>query len=306
MKAVLVTGGAGFIASHVADAYINLGLRVVILDNLSTGTRSNLNPKAIFIEGDLGDPKALGAALAEGIDVVNHHAAQVDVRVSVSDPVLDAETNLIGSLRLLQRAFERGVKKVVFASSGGAGYGEPEFYPQTEEHPMRPLSPYGCAKVALEQYLYYYRQIHGVRSVSLRYANVYGPRQRKDGEAGVVAIFGGKLLAGEPVLINGDGRQTRDYIYVQDVVKANLAALDDRIEGPFNVGTGIETSVNELYEMMRSIHGASPDPRFGPAKTGEQMRSVLDGTKLRRVAQLPEPISLRQGLTETMAWLRTQ
>jgi UDP-glucose 4-epimerase len=305
MKAVLVTGGAGFIGSHVADAYINLGLRVVVLDNLSTGIRSNLNPKAIFIEGDLGDPKALDAALAEGIDVVNHHAAQIDVRVSVKDPAFDAKTNIVASLALIQRAMEHSVKKVIFASSGGAGYGEPQFYPQTEDHPMRPLSPYGCAKVALEQYLYYYRQIHGLRSVSLRYANVYGPRQRKDGEAGVVAIFGGKLLAGEPALINGDGRQTRDYVFVDDVVRANVAAMDDRIDGAFNVGTGIETSVNELHEMMRSIHGASPDPRFGPAKTGEQMRSVLDGTKLRRVAQLPEPISLRQGLTETMAWLRT-
>ena len=300
---ILVTGGAGFIGSTVVDAYVANGFEVVVLDNLSTGDRRNLNPEARFVEGDLRDAKAVAQAM-EGVDVVNHHAAQMDVRRSVADPVFDAETNIVGSLQLVQAALERGVKKVIFASSGGAAYGEPTTYPQTEEHPTWPLSPYGVAKLSFEHYLFYVREVHGLPYVALRYANVYGPRQRKDGEAGVVAIFGGKLLAGETPVINGDGLQTRDYVFVEDVVRANVAALRDDLHGAFNIGTGIETSVVDLFEILRSVCGSSMRAEHAPAKKGEQLRSVLDGTKLRNLAGLPEPVPLRKGLERTIAWMR--
>jgi UDP-glucose 4-epimerase len=306
MKKVLVTGGAGFIGSHVVDACVAQGLDVVVLDNLSTGERRNVNPKARFVEGDVCDPKAIAEAMKEGVDVVNHHAAQIDVRKSVDDPAFDAETNIVGALRLMQAALDRGVKKVIFASSGGAGYGEPRFYPQTEDHPLDPLSPYGVAKVSFEHYLYYFREVCGVPYAALRYANVYGPRQRKDGEAGVVAIFGGKLLAGEAPVINGDGRQTRDYVFVEDVVRANVAALRDDVSGAFNVGTGVETSVLELFDDLRSICGSSVRASYAPAKKGEQMRSVLDGSRLRSLASLPEPVALRAGLSRTISWMRAE
>jgi UDP-glucose 4-epimerase len=300
---ILVTGGAGFIGSTIVDAYVAQGFDVVVLDNLSTGDRPNLNPKARFVEGDIRDAKAVAQAM-DGIDVVNHHAAQMDVRRSVADPVFDAETNIVGSLRLVQAALERGVKKVIFASSGGAAYGEPNAYPQTEEHPTWPLSPYGVAKLSFEHYLFYFREVHGLPYVALRYANVYGPRQRKDGEAGVVAIFGGKLLVGETPVINGDGLQTRDYVFVEDVVRANVAALRDDVQGAFNVGTGVETSVVDLFEILRSVCGSSTSAGHAPAKKGEQLRSVLDGTKLRKLAALPEPVPLRKGLERTIAWMR--
>ncbi len=300
---ILVTGGAGFIASNIVDAYVEAGHDVVVLDNLSTGDRRNVNRKATFIEGDIRDAQKVELAL-DGVQVVNHHAAQMDVRKSVADPVFDAETNIIGALRLVQTAVQRGVKKFVFASSGGAAYGEPVTYPQTEEHPTWPLSPYGVAKLSFEHYLYYFREVHGLPYAALRYANVYGPRQRKDGEAGVVAIFGGKLLADEQPVINGDGLQTRDYVFVDDVVRANVAALRDDVQGAFNVGTGVETSVVQLFEALRSICSSSMRAVHAPAKKGEQLRSVLDGTKLRKLAGLPEPIVLREGLERTVDWMR--
>lgn len=303
-RSALVTGGAGFIASHIVNAYLDAGLHVVVLDDLSSGDRQNIDPRATFVEGDIRDGAAIDRALGDGVDVINHHAAQADVRVSVTDPAFDADINIVGSLRLLQRAAQRGVKKIVFASSGGAAYGEPVSSPQTEEHPTRPLSPYGCAKLSLEQYLFFYREVYGIPFVALRYANVYGPRQRKEGEAGVVAIFAGKLHEHQPVLINGDGGQTRDYVFVRDVVRANLAALGDDVAGPFNVGTGVETSVNELYAALARHFDSAPAPDHAPAKKGEQMRSVLDGSKLRRLASLPDPVSLAEGLVETVAWIK--
>jgi len=301
-----VTGGAGFIASHIVNAYLDAGLRVVVLDDLSSGDRKNLDPRATFVEGDIRDSVALGRALAGGIDVVNHHAAQADVRVSVADPAFDAEINIIGSLRLFQRAVEHGVRKIIFASSGGAAYGEPVSSPQAEDHPTRPLSPYGCAKLAVEHYLFFYHAAYGIPYAALRYANVYGPRQRKDGEAGVVAIFAGKVQEHQPVIINGDGSQTRDYVFVADVVRANVAALGDDVAGAFNVGTGVETSVNELYTALARHFDSAPPPDHGPAKKGEQMRSGLDGSKLRRLASLPEPVSLAAGLVETVAWIKSR
>lgn len=302
---VVVTGGAGFIGSHIVDAYVERGWDVTVLDDLSTGERSNVNPKARLVVGSVTDPAAVSEVIRPGVDLLNHHAAQMDVRKSVADPVFDAEQNVVGSLRLFEAVVKAGVRSVIFASSGGAAYGEPVFAPQTEEHPFAPLSPYGCAKLSVEHYLGFYRQVHGLRTVALRYGNVYGPRQKKHGEAGVVAIFAGKLLAGETVTINGTGMQTRDYLFVEDVVRANMAVSQSELTGAFNVGTGVETSVLALFEAMcRSLGGAFPSSH-GPAKAGEQARSVLDGTKLRRLTGVPEPAPLEEGLRSTIAWLRT-
>jgi len=292
---VLVTGGAGFIGSHIVDALIARGDRVTIVDDLSTGSRANVNPRAELHVMDIRD------AVVGTADVVVHEAAQIDVRKSVADPAFDAEVNIVGSIRLLDAAAKAGVKRFVFASSGGAIYGEPVEVPQTEEHPTNPLSPYGCAKLSFEHYMNLYDD---VSCVALRYANVYGPRQNAKGEAGVIAIFAPHLWAGEEVTINGSGEQTRDFVYVDDVVAANLAAIDGDFRGAFNVGTGVETSVNTLHAMMARITGATAPARHGPAKAGEQLRSVLDGSRLRTLARLPEPVALEDGLRRTLEWFR--
>ena len=303
---VLVTGGAGFIASHVVDAYVERGDEVTVVDDLSSGRRENVNPKAKLIAADLRDRGTIDALRARKFDLLNHHAAQIDVRVSVADPAADAELNVVATLRLFQAMVDDGVRKIVFASSGGAAYGEPVYAPQDEQHPLAPLSPYGCAKLAIDQYLGFFRAVHGIRAVSLRYANVYGPRQRKDGEAGVVAIFAGALLDGQTARINGSGEQTRDYVFVEDVVRANMTASEPEVDGIFNVGTGVETSVNAIYTAIARALGLERPAEHGPAKPGEQMRSVLDGTKLRKLAGLPQPVALRDGLTTTVEWLRSR
>jgi UDP-glucose 4-epimerase len=303
---ILVTGGAGFIASHIVDAYIERGHEVTVIDDLSSGRRENVNGRAELIVADLRDPRAMDAVRGRGFDLVNHHAAQIDVRVSVADPAADAELNIVAALRLFRTLIDDGVKKIVFASSGGAAYGEPLYAPQDENHPVAPISPYGCAKLAIDQYLYYFRTVHKIPAVSLRYGNVYGPRQRKDGEAGVVAIFAGALLAGQQAHINGSGEQTRDYVFVDDVVRANLAASELDLAGIYNVGTGVETSVNELYAALCASLGTDVKAEHAPAKEGEQVRSVLDGRALRTLAGLPEPVTLREGLQRTVAWLRRQ
>lgn len=303
---VLVTGGAGFIASHVVDGYVERGHEVTVVDDLSSGRRENVNSRAELIVADLRDKATVEKLRKHQFDLINHHAAQIDVRVSVADPAADAELNIVATLRIFQAFIDQGVKKIVFASSGGAAYGEPQFAPQTEEHPVAPVSPYGCAKLAIDQYLGYYRAVHGMQSVSLRYGNVYGPRQRKDGEAGVVAIFGGALLDGAPVRINGTGEQTRDYVYVEDVMRANMAVSENDFAGIFNVGTGVETSVNDLFETLRRTIGSNAKAEHAPAKAGEQMRSVLDGGKLRRAAKLPEPVTLEEGIRRTVEWMRSE
>lgn len=304
IEKVLVTGGAGFIGSHMVDAYLRAGARVTVVDNLSTGTRANLNPDAEFIEADIRDAATLKLFDDRHFDLVNHHAAQIDVRVSVADPASDAETNVVASVRLMQEAATSGVKKFIFASSGGAAYGEPAFAPQSEEHPIAPTSPYGCAKVSAEHYLNYFRMIAGLSGVALRYGNVYGPRQNARGEAGVIAIFIALMLEGKDITINGDGGQTRDFVHVGDVVRANLAVTHHDLEGAFNVGTGVETSVNTLTRLLLQATGASSTVNHGPGKAGEQMRSVLDGRKLMSIAGLPEPVKLEDGLRETIAWYR--
>jgi UDP-glucose 4-epimerase len=303
-KHVFVTGGAGFIGSNIADAYMERGWRVTIIDNLSGGDRRNVNPGAAFYEVDIRDAAAADLIRELKPDVINHHAAQMDVRKSVDDPAADADVNVVGSLRILEAATEAAVKRFVFASTGGAIYGEPVEVPQSESHPTAPLSPYGCAKLAVERYLHYYRIVRGLSSVALRYANVYGPRQNAHGEAGVVAIFAGRLIDGQQSTIHGSGTQTRDFVYVGDVVAANLAASDAEWQGEYNVGTGVETSVNELYESLASIAGVDTPATHAPAKEGEQLRSVLDGSRLRKLTKLPERTLLREGLSTTFAWFR--
>jgi len=304
---ILVSGGSGFIASHIVDAYIALGHTVSVIDNLSTGRRENLNPKARFFEMDIRDAAAVKRVFAEGkYDVVNHHAAQIDVRRSVADPAFDASVNLVGALTLFEAAVAAGVRRVVFASSGGAIYGEQDVFPADETHPTRPISPYGVAKLATEQYLYYYAAAYGVCSVCLRYANVYGPRQNPEGEAGVVAIFASRMLAGAQPLINGDGKQTRDYVFVRDVANANILALSRTTPAILNVGTGVETDVNRLFASIRKAAGAVCEERHGEAKLGEQMRSVLDNRKIKNELGWAPSVSLDEGVALTVEFFRNR
>ncbi|MGA7836772.1 MAG: NAD-dependent epimerase/dehydratase family protein, partial [Ignavibacteriaceae bacterium] len=272
---ILVTGGAGFIASQISDAFINEGHEVFIIDNLSTGFEKNINPKANFIKADICDKNLSQLFEKEKFDIVNHHAAQMDVRRSVADPAFDANTNIIGTINLLQNCVNTGVNKFMFASTGGAVYGEQDYFPADEKHPTSPLSPYGISKLAVEKYLYFYNAQYKLNYSILRYANIYGPRQNPFGEAGVIAIFTTKLLNKEQPVINGNGEQTRDYVFVGDVVKANLLALTDGNTDIYNVGTGLETNVNEIFNKLNSIIGNGQQEKHGPAVAGEQMRSVI-------------------------------
>ncbi|MGA9121253.1 MAG: NAD-dependent epimerase/dehydratase family protein [Bacteroidota bacterium] len=302
---ILVTGGAGFIASQIADAYISLGHDVVILDNLSTGKESNLNPRAKFVRADIREADKVKELFAkERFDAINHHAAQMDVRRSVDDPVYDASVNLLGVLTLLEACIATGVKKVLFASSGGAMYGEQDYFPADENHPQRAISPYGVAKLTTEKYLFYYKAVHNLDSVSLRYANVYGPRQNPEGEAGVVAIFTSRMLAGGQPVINGDGKQTRDYVYVGDVVRANVRALDFPGTDAFNVCTGVESDVNDLFRIIKKRTGSACEEKHGPAKKGEQLRSLLTYQKIQKVLGWKPEVSLEEGLGKTVDYFR--
>ncbi len=311
-RKVLVTGGAGFIGSHVADAFLERGDRVWIVDNLSSGREANLPSAAEFHRMDIGDP-GLSALFDEvGFDIVSHHAAQIDVRVSVSDPRKDARINIDGLLNVLENA-RRHESRVVYISSGGVVYGEPDVRPTPETAPKLPASPYGVTKLAGEQYLYYYARVHGLDYVALRYSNVYGPRQDPHGEAGVVAIFGRRVLAGQPLTIFGDGEQTRDYVYVGDVVQANLraaeleldpvgTALDQRA---YNVGTGRETSVNELARTMMAAAGKDVPTEHAAARPGEVMHSSLDNRKLKTTGWAPAT-ELQDGLRKTLDYIQAE
>jgi UDP-glucose 4-epimerase len=301
---IVVTGGAGFIGSNVADAYLERGHEVFILDDFSTGRAENVHRRVTVHRVDIGDPAAANAIEKIKPDVVSHHAAQMDVRRSVADPQFDARVNILGFVNLLEACRKAGVKKVIFASSGGAVYGEQEVFPAPEGHPTVPASPYGVSKRAGELYLSYYQQVYGLPYIALRYANVYGPRQSTMGEAGVVAIFISQLLAGRVPVINGDGRQTRDYVFVGDVVAANVAALESGFVGPVNIGTGRETDVVTLYGLLRSGVGCALEAQHGPAKAGEQRRSSLDTSLAARVLNWRPATELANGLEKTIAFYR--
>jgi UDP-glucose 4-epimerase len=303
---ILVTGGAGFIGSHVVDAFVGAGHDVLVVDDLSSGKRENLNSRARFEKLDIQDPKVVELIRDERPAALSLHAAQMDVRRSVADPVFDARVNILGTINLLEGARKANVRRILFVSSGGAAYGEQETFPAPESHPTNPVSPYGVSKRSGELYAYFYQAEYQLPFVALRYANVYGPRQDPHGEAGVVAIFSGKMLRNEPVTVYGDGRQTRDYVYVGDVARANLLALDSTCTGPLNIGTGVETDVNRLAELIREVAGSRSAITHGPAKPGEQRRSVVD---CRRAAELlgwkPE-VPLAEGLRRTVEFFRAR
>jgi UDP-glucose 4-epimerase len=301
---ILVTGGAGFIGSNIVDAYIQRGHEVFILDDFSTGQEDNVHPGAVVHRADIARPAA--AELIDRIkpDVVSHHAAQMDVRHSVADPQFDARVNILGFINVLEACKNAAVKKVIFASSGGAVYGEQEVFPAPEAHLTRPASPYGVSKRTGELYLSYYHQAFGLPYIALRYANVYGPRQSTRGEAGVVAIFIAQLLAGKSPVINGDGKQTRDYVFVGDVVNANLAALESDFVGPVNIGTGEETDVVTICRLLREGTASTAEARHGPAKAGEQRRSCLDAALAAEILGWRPQVLLQEGLKETIVYYR--
>lgn len=303
---ILVTGGAGFIGSHLVDRLVQEGHEVVAVDNLSSGKRKNLNRAAEFYKTDIQSSRLEQVFRKERPSIVVHLAAQINVRRSVDDPIFDAQVNILGLLNLLEQAVKHGTRKVIFASSGGAIYGEQEAYPAPESHPTRPLSPYGITKLTGEHYLAYYQYLSGIQYVILRFANVYGPRQDPEGEAGVVSIFAKKMLVGEQPIINGNGRQTRDFVYVEDVVEANLAVMGQEIQGTYNVGTGQETTVNDLFKTLSELTGCGFKGIHGPAKKGEQARSVVDISKIRQDIGWEPRVTLEDGLKRTADFFRDE
>lgn len=306
-KRILVTGGAGFVGSHVADAYLAAGHEVAVVDDLSTGFRENLDPRVRFWQVDIRTAELLQVVADFRPDVISHHAAQMSVSASVQDPGHDADINILGSLNLLEAAIKHDVRRVIFASTGGAVYGDLVPVPTDETASPQPVCPYGVAKLAVERYLYAYQAMHGLRAVALRYSNVYGPRQSPHGEAGVVAIFSRGILEGRELTVNGDGGQTRDYVYVGDVVRANMLATEMALGQEFpvlNIGTGIETSVNDLVRLFRETAGMDVRWRHGPPRSGEQRRSVLEPSLAKGVLGWQATTDLRTGLVFTFQWFR--
>ena len=306
-KKILVTGGAGFIGSTIADLFLAAGWEVAVVDDLSSGKREQVPAGAHFFPCDVRSSAAAEAVLREKPAVICHHAAQIDVRKSIADPRFDCDVNLGGLLNVMQAAVKAGsVKQVLLASSGGATYGDTDQIPTREDHPARPLSAYGVAKAASELYLGVYAANYGIPFAALRYANVYGPRQDPHGEAGVVAIFAGRLLAGEPCTVNGDGRQTRDYVFVGDVARANLLAAEKAFAGALNIGTGVETEVNVLFAKLALAAGVEAVPRHAPAKPGEQKRSCIDPSAAARALGWRPEVALDEGLRRTVEYFRAR
>jgi UDP-glucose 4-epimerase len=302
---ILVTGGAGFIGSHLVDALQKDSHQVTVLDNLSSGLTKNITPQTAFIEGDICNAALVAKVFKENsFDAVFHLAAQIDVRASVADPLHDADINIVGSLHLIQSAAQSGVKKFIFSSSGGAIYGDTEMRPTPETHSENPLSPYGIGKLTIDKYLAFYEAQFGMQTVSLRYANVYGPRQNPHGEAGVVAIFLQKMLAGINPIINGDGEQTRDYVFVKDVAQANILALTSEKSGVYNIGTGVETSVNALFTLLNKNFGDRFTEEHGESKPGEQKTSSLNAIKAQQELSWQSTLPLEEGLKQTYEWFK--
>jgi UDP-glucose 4-epimerase len=298
---ILITGGAGFIGSHTVDALVAAKSHdLAVLDDLSSGKRERLDPSVRLHHADIRNADEVRLIIdREHPEVLMHLAAQMDVRKSVAEPTFDAEVNIGGFLNLMEAGRQKGLKRVIFASTGGAIYGEQEQFPCNELHPCRPLSPYGISKLATEAYLFFYKMQYEIDYVALRYSNVYGPRQDPHGEAGVVAIFCGHILAQRPCTIYGDGEQTRDYVYVGDVARANLAALSTQASGAFNIGTGRETSVNQLFRALAVTAGINEPPTFAPMRPGEQRRSVISPARAASELGWQSQITLEEGLKRT-------
>lgn len=300
---ILVTGGAGFIGSNIADAFIEAGHQVAIVDNLTTGKKENLNPKAEFFPVDIRDARLAEVVNDFAPDVIAHLAAQIDVRKSVSDPVFNAEVNELGTLNLLNAAVQSKVGKIIFSSTGGALYGEvPEKGGAAEDHAQEPISPYAITKRSVEMYLYAYWKLYGLKFTVLRYGNVYGPRQEPLGEAGVIAIFCGKMLKGEVPTIYGDGQQLRDYVYVGEVAGANLLALQKGDGETINIGTGAGTSVNQLFSTLKELLEFKKSATYAPPRAGELFRCVLDCRRAKRVLGWQAKIGIKDGLKKTLDW----
>ena len=303
---ILVTGGAGFIGSHVVDAYLAAGHEVAVVDNFSTGNEHNLNPEAQLHRADLREPSAIASLVSSfKPDVVNHHGAQAEVPRSVEDPAFDAQVNLIGGINLLKACVDHGVKKLIFISTGGALYGEPDVVPCDEDHPVRPLSPYGTSKFCFEQYLGTFQRTFGLEYTVLRYSNIYGPRQDFQSEEGrVIAIFASRMLEGRPVTIDGDGEQARDMLYVGDVAVANLAALDHGANGTYHVSSGYDVTVNDLFRKLALLTDYSPPPQHGPRRRGDVYRIALDNSRAQRELGWQPAVQLEEGLSSTVEYFR--
>ena len=302
MMRILVTGGAGFIGSHVVDAYLAVGHDVAVVDDLSTGRREQVHPQARFYQIDIRDPGLDELFARERPEVVSHQAARANVRESLEKPLLYAEVNVLGSLNVLECCRRHGVRKIIYASTGGAVYGEPQTLPVAEDHPINPLDPYGASKHHVEHYLYLYRVNYGLEYTVLRYPNVYGPRQDPYGEAGVVAIFSGQMLNNGRPVINGSGEQERDFVYVSDVARANVLALARGDGGVYNIGSGVGTSVNRIFELLAELTGYAGPVVHGPPKRGEVFKVYLDARRARQDLGWAPEVELEEGLTRTVAY----
>jgi UDP-glucose 4-epimerase len=298
---ILVTGAAGFIASHVADAYVGAGHEVAVIDDLSRGAMKNLNPRCRFYSCDIRDRGAIEKIFrAEKPEIVNHHAAQMDVRRGVREPHFDAQVNILGSLNLIEAAVASGTRRFIYAATAGAGYGEPQQMPVPEDYPLNPITPYGVSKHTVEHYLFTFRFLYGLEYVVLRYGNVYGPRQSSQGEAGVFAIFSEQMLAGDQPVIYGDGRKIRDYVYISDVAAANVAALERGTNEIFNISSGVPTLDLEVFELVRALLGKRVEPRYTARRPGEIDRICLEISKAERLLGWKPQISLAEGARRTV------
>jgi len=303
---ILLTGGAGFIGSNIADAYSSMGHEVIIIDNLKTGHKKNLSGKCKFINADIFNDNLDELLRNYKIDIINHHAANIDLRKSVSDPLYDARTNIYGSLNLLEFAKKRNIKKIIYASTGGSVYGEQQYYPADEKHPLNPQTPYAISKLAVEYYLHFYKRFYGIDYNILRYSNVYGERQGLTGEAGVISIFIKKFLSGDQPLIFGDGSNTRDFVYVKDVSEANIKALDFNGSLTLNISSGKETSINNVCEKIKFILNSDRNKQHADPIEGEQSRSVLSNSAAKKILGWEPSFTLKEGLFNTCEWFRSQ